>query len=150
MWITREPELEVKSFEANTLSENVPPEVNLPPSEWPIKGKVEFRDVTVTYGSIDELAVCNVPFSIEGGTKTGIVGRTGSGKSSLMLALFRMLELKTGDILIDNVSISTLDRQSVRCSFITIPQEPYFLSGTLLRQQSHPDCALSCWTLGLA
>ncbi|CAD6444127.1 60b16ecd-be56-4dd7-8a73-79a1312dfe40 [Sclerotinia trifoliorum] len=120
----------VKSFEANTLSENGPLEVNLPPSEWPIRAKVEFRDVTATYG-IDEPAVCNVSFSIEGGTKMGIVGRTGSGKSSLMLALFRMLELKTGDILIDNLSISTLNRQSVRCSFITIPQEPYFLSGTV-------------------
>ncbi|KAF7865304.1 hypothetical protein EAF04_006281 [Stromatinia cepivora] len=120
----------VKSFEANTGSENGPLEVNLPPPEWPVEAKVEFRDVTATYG-IDGPAVCNVSFSIEGGTKMGIVGRTGSGKSSLMLALFRMLDLKTGDILIDSISISTLDRQSVRCSFITIPQEPYFLSGTV-------------------
>ncbi|TGO26008.1 hypothetical protein BPAE_0068g00420 [Botrytis paeoniae] len=120
----------VKSFEANTLSENAPLEVNLPPSEWPVKAKVEFRDVTATYG-IDEPAVQGVSFCIEGGTKLGIVGRTGSGKSSLTLALFRMLELKTGDILIDNISISTLRRESVRCSFITIPQEPYFLSGTV-------------------
>lgn len=42
-----------------------------------------------------------------------------------------MLEPKTGDILIDNISISTLRRESVRCSFITIPQDPYFLSGTV-------------------
>ncbi|THV54559.1 hypothetical protein BGAL_0024g00240 [Botrytis galanthina] len=120
----------VKSFEANTLSENGPLEVNLPPPEWPVKAKVEFRDVTATYGN-DEPAVQRVSFCIEGGKKLGIVGRTGSGKSSLTLALFRMLELKTGDILIDNISISTLRRESVRCSFITIPQEPYFLSGTV-------------------
>ncbi|KAF7930422.1 uncharacterized protein EAE98_004822 [Botrytis deweyae] len=101
----------VKSFEANTLSENGPLEVNLPPPEWPVKAKVEFRNVTATYGN-DEPAVRDVSFCIEGGTKLGIVGRTGSGKSSLTLALFRMLELKTGDILIDNISISTLRRES--------------------------------------
>ncbi|KAI9649296.1 hypothetical protein NHQ30_001868 [Ciborinia camelliae] len=120
----------VKSFEANTLSENGPFEVNLPPPEWPTRAKIEFRAVTATYG-IDEPAVQSMSFSIEGGTKMGIVGRTGSGKSSLILTLFRMLELTTGDIFIDNIPISTLRRESVRCSFITIPQEPYFLSGTV-------------------
>ncbi|CCD53931.1 similar to ABC transporter [Botrytis cinerea T4] len=120
----------VKSFEMNTLSENGSLEVNPPPPEWPVKAKVEFKDVTAAYG-VDDPAVKGVSFCIEGGTKLGIVGRTGSGKSSLTLALFRMLELKTGDILIDNISISTLRRESVRCSFITIPQEPYFLSGTV-------------------
>ncbi|KAK6611684.1 ABC transporter [Botrytis cinerea] len=105
----------VKSFEMNTLSENGSLEVNLPPPEWPIKAKVEFKDVTAAYG-VDDPAVKSVSFCIEGGTKLGIVGRTGSGKSSLTLALFRMLELKTGDILIDNISISTLRRESVRYS----------------------------------
>ncbi|PQE21513.1 ABC multidrug transporter protein [Rutstroemia sp. NJR-2017a BVV2] len=137
----------VKSFEANTVSENGPLEVNLPPPEWPTKAKVEFRAVTAIYlygsnqrtfmnctnhtKSIDKPAIQGISFSIDGGTRMGIVGRTGSGKSSLILTLFRMLELKIGDILIDNISISTLRRQSVRCSFITIPQEPYFMSGTV-------------------
>lgn len=54
-----------------------------------------------------------------------------SGKSSLLLALFRMLDLTTGDILIDNISLSPLRRQAICCSFVTISQEPYFLAGTI-------------------
>ncbi|KAF7933004.1 uncharacterized protein EAE97_008771 [Botrytis byssoidea] len=101
----------VKSFEANTLSENGPLEVNLPPPEWPVKAKVEFRDVTATYGN-DEPA----------DWVWEIISNTGTLPDT---------RAKTGDILIDNISISTLRRELVRCSFITIPQEPYFLSGTV-------------------
>lgn len=69
--------------------------------------------------------------TIQPGEKIGICGRSGSGKSSLVLALFRMIEISGGSILIDSVDISVLPRQEVRARLNAIPQDPYFLYGTI-------------------
>lgn len=81
--------------------------------------------------SIENKALDSISLSIRPGEKLGICGRSGSGKTSFTIALFRMLELTSGAILIDNLDISTLSRESIRSNINGIPQEPYFLHGTI-------------------
>ena len=78
------------------------------PPYWPIQGSIAFQHVSLQYRSGQPLALSNVSFETEPGEKIGIVGRTGSGKSSLFLALFRMVEIQSGQILIDGINIKHL------------------------------------------
>jgi ABC-type multidrug transport system fused ATPase/permease subunit len=73
----------------------------------------------------------NLHLSIGPGEKIGICGRSGSGKSSLITSLFRMLELKEGTIKIDGINLSTLPRQLIRERLNAIPQEPFFMRGSI-------------------
>jgi ATP-binding cassette subfamily C (CFTR/MRP) protein 1 len=76
-------------------------------------------------------ALHSISFEINPGEKIGICGRTGSGKSSLFMALFRGEELKSGMIKIDNVNIRNLSLNDLRESMSIIPQEPFLFDGTL-------------------
>lgn len=73
--------------------------------EWPSQGKLEYKDVRMSYGKGGEV-LSGVSVKVGGGTKLAVVGRTGAGKSSLIMALFRIVELTQGTILIDDVDIS--------------------------------------------
>ncbi|RFU31112.1 hypothetical protein B7463_g5220, partial [Scytalidium lignicola] len=121
----------IKAFSSETPSENLPMEVQDVPEAWPSRGAVEFRNITASYNPEIPPALTNLSFSIMPGQKVGIVGRTGSGKSSLLLTIFRMLDLSLGSIVIDGVDISTIPRQEVRSKLIALPQDPFFLSGTV-------------------
>ncbi|KAF3854047.1 hypothetical protein F7725_014735 [Dissostichus mawsoni] len=88
-----------------------------PPADWPMKGNVEFHDYSVRYR--------------EGLDLIGIVGRTGAGKSSMTLCLFRLLESAAGEITIDDVKISEIGLHDLRSKLTIIPQEPVLFSGTL-------------------
>ena len=79
-----------------------------------------------------ELVLKEVSFAVKGGEKIGIVGRTGAGKSSLCLALFRIVEAESGQVLIDGVNIAELGLLDVRSNLTIIPQEPVLFKGTLL------------------
>ncbi|XP_034739863.1 multidrug resistance-associated protein 7 [Etheostoma cragini] len=102
----------------------------LPPA-WPEQGWVEFRDVVLVYRDGLPNALDGVSLVVRPGEKVGVVGRTGSGKSSLFLALFRMVELNQGQILLDGLDISSVGLSQLRSRLAIIPQDPFLFSGTI-------------------
>ncbi|XP_074036471.1 multidrug resistance-associated protein 1-like [Leptinotarsa decemlineata] len=102
-----------------------------PPNSWPEIGSVEFKDYSVRYRPGLDLVLTSVNFHIRGGEKVGIVGRTGAGKSSLTLSLFRIIEAAAGSIFIDGVKISELGLHTLRSRLTIIPQDAVLFSGTL-------------------
>ncbi|KAK7601472.1 hypothetical protein V9T40_008913 [Parthenolecanium corni] len=101
------------------------------PDNWPDKGEIKFNDFRVRYREGLELVLKGLTFTVNGGEKVGIVGRTGAGKSSLTLSLFRIIESAGGSISIDGIDISTLGLHSLRSRITIIPQDPVLFSGTL-------------------
>ncbi|EXJ66028.1 ATPase [Cladophialophora psammophila CBS 110553] len=102
-----------------------------PAANWPSHGVVEFVGYSTRYRPDLEPVLRKVTFKIEAGQKVGIVGRTGAGKSSLALALFRGLEAEEGKILIDDVDIGLIGLQDLREAITIVPQDPTLFSGTL-------------------
>ncbi|PVH78648.1 hypothetical protein DL98DRAFT_656027 [Cadophora sp. DSE1049] len=102
-----------------------------PAANWPSQGSVEFITYTTRYRPDLEPVLKNVSFKISPLEKVGIVGRTGAGKSSLALALFRGLEAEEGKILIDDVDIGLIGLQDLRESITIVPQDPTLFTGTI-------------------
>ncbi|XP_004855847.1 multidrug resistance-associated protein 1 isoform X1 [Heterocephalus glaber] len=102
-----------------------------PPSTWPQVGQVEFRDYSLRYREDLDLVLKHINFTIEGGEKVGIVGRTGAGKSSLTLGLFRMNESSGGEIVVDGINIAKIGLHNLRFKITIIPQDPVLFSGSL-------------------
>ncbi|XP_018568571.1 multidrug resistance-associated protein 1 isoform X2 [Anoplophora glabripennis] len=102
-----------------------------PSSAWPEHGSVEFNNYAVRYRPGLDLVLKGVDFHIKGGEKVGIVGRTGAGKSSLTLSLFRIIEAAQGQICIDGVNIAELGLHTLRSRLTIIPQDAVLFSGTL-------------------
>ncbi|ELK33293.1 Multidrug resistance-associated protein 1 [Myotis davidii] len=102
-----------------------------PASTWPQVGRVEFRDYSLRYREDLDLVLKHINITIEGGEKVGIVGRTGAGKSSLTLGLFRIKESSEGEIIIDNVNIAKIGLHDLRFKITIIPQDPILFSGSL-------------------
>ena len=100
-------------------------------SAWPSTPKVEFSHVCLRYKEGASLALNNVSFSVKPGEKIGICGRTGSGKSSLLMALFRGAELESGVVKIGDLSTRTLSLSDLREKLSIIPQDPFLFDGTL-------------------
>ena len=115
------------------VEQEAPPiiEDNRPPSNWPSQGSVEFIDYTTRYRAELDPVLRNLTFRIAAREKVGIVGRTGAGKSSLALALFRALEAETGKILIDGIDIGLIGLRDLRENLTIVPQEPTLFMGTL-------------------
>ncbi|XP_069963569.1 multidrug resistance-associated protein 1 isoform X5 [Bactrocera oleae] len=101
------------------------------PRDWPMEGQVVFENFKVRYREGLDLVLRGITFTIRGGEKVGIVGRTGAGKSSLTLSLFRIIESAGGRIFIDGVDIATLGLHMLRSRLTIIPQDPVLFSGTL-------------------
>ncbi|XP_033248602.1 multidrug resistance-associated protein 1 isoform X7 [Drosophila miranda] len=101
------------------------------PKHWPEEGRVEFQNFQVRYREGLDLVLRGVSFNITGGEKVGIVGRTGAGKSSLTLALFRIIESAGGRIMIDGVDIAGMGLHMLRSRLTIIPQDPVLFSGSL-------------------
>ncbi|UJR20680.1 hypothetical protein I4U23_023801 [Adineta vaga] len=92
---------------------------------------IEYRHVMMKYAIDHKLALNDITFQIKPNEKIGVVGRTGSGKSSLLATLFRTVDLNDGQILIDNIDISTIERRALRQTLAIIPQNPFLFSGTV-------------------
>ncbi|PIA19161.1 MRP-like ABC transporter [Coemansia reversa NRRL 1564] len=98
---------------------------------WPQHGSIQFSDCCLRYNSDEGLALNGVSFQINPGEHIGIVGRTGSGKSSLINALFRIVELESGSIIIDGVDVSQIGLHDLRKHIGAVPQTVALFEGTL-------------------
>jgi ABC-type multidrug transport system fused ATPase/permease subunit len=101
------------------------------PPDWPTRGEIRFQELSVRYRPQLPLALKGLTFSIPAGSRVGIIGRTGSGKSTLILSLLRLIEPCGGQIEIDGIALSSLALDDVRRSLAVVPQEPVLFSGTL-------------------
>lgn len=102
-----------------------------PEHNWPSAGAVEFIEYSTRYRKDFDFVLKNISFKILPGEKVGVVGRTGAGKSSLALALFRALEAEQGQILIDDVDIGLIGLQDLRENIVMVPQDPTLFTGTI-------------------
>ncbi|KAF2418923.1 multidrug resistance-associated protein 1 [Tothia fuscella] len=102
-----------------------------PPISWPAQGAVAFNNLSVKYRPELDLALKNISLSFKPHEKIGVVGRTGAGKSSLTLALFRIIEASEGHISIDELDTSTIGLNDLRRRLAIIPQEAALFEGTL-------------------
>ncbi|VUZ42505.1 unnamed protein product, partial [Hymenolepis diminuta] len=101
-----------------------------PPPQWP-EGRIEFINYSTRYREDLDLVLKSISVLIRPSEKIGIVGRTGSGKSSLVLALFRIIEPTEGEIRLDGINISEIGLHDIRGRITLIPQDPVLFSGTL-------------------
>uniref|UniRef100_A0A914Y8S3 ABC transmembrane type-1 domain-containing protein n=1 Tax=Panagrolaimus superbus TaxID=310955 RepID=A0A914Y8S3_9BILA len=101
------------------------------PLSWPSEGNIEFKDFSLRYCASTPLVLKRLNLKIEGGQKIGIVGRTGAGKTSLTMALFRMIEPAEGTIIIDGIDFRELGLHQLRKSLTIIPQDPVLFCGKL-------------------
>ncbi|KAM0467042.1 hypothetical protein ACHAPV_000556 [Trichoderma viride] len=101
------------------------------PAAWPTSGDIEVKDLVVGYAEDLPPVLKGVSFNVKNNERVGVIGRTGAGKSSLTLALFRFLEARSGNVLIDGVDISKIDLHSLRSRLAIIPQDPVLFSGTV-------------------
>ncbi|XP_042482780.1 ABC transporter C family member 3-like [Macadamia integrifolia] len=106
-------------------------EENRPGRDWPSQGKIDIIDLQVRYAPHLPLVLQGITCTFHEGMKIGIVGRTGSGKSTLVHVLFRMLEPAAGQILIDDINISKIGLHDLRSRMSIIPQDPIIFEGTL-------------------
>ncbi|PIA50779.1 hypothetical protein AQUCO_01200196v1 [Aquilegia coerulea] len=106
-------------------------ESNRPLPGWPSSGLIQFENVILRYRPELPPVLHDLSFTVSPSEKVGIVGRTGAGKSSILNALFRIVELERGRILIDGCNISTLGLTDLRRFLGIIPQSPVLFSGTV-------------------
>ena len=102
-----------------------------PAGNWPSQGAIQFMNYTTRYRPDLEPVLKDLTFSVQPGERVGIVGRTGAGKSSLALALFRGLEAVEGKIVIDDVDIALIGLQDLREAITIVPQDPTLFTGTV-------------------
>ena len=98
---------------------------------WPSRGKLEIKKLYVKYRQNLPNVLKNINLTIKPGTKVGIVGRTGAGKSTLISALYRTFDEYRGEIKIDGKEIRTIDLKVLRNTMTIIPQDPYLFNDTV-------------------
>ena len=167
----------LKNFAGTTPDENLLGENQLVPDSWPSCGAIEFKDLSASYTIDGPQILKNINISIKPGEKIGICGRTGSGKSSLIMTLLRLLEIPSESsskqnhfhlvdfsivmqymlyavltrrvievisnliralVLIDDIDIAKVNRQIIRSRMNAIPQDPFFLKGSI-RLNASPE-----------
>ncbi|KAL0931143.1 ABC transporter [Colletotrichum truncatum] len=120
----------VRRFVAETETEQTTGKGHLP-ANWPHAGAVNFFDIVASYGTDTEPVLKGVSLSVEAGKHVAICGRSGSGKTSLILTLLQMTDVKQGKIEIDGVDISTLIPTELRSCVNVVSQDPFLMPGTI-------------------
>ncbi|GAB0131908.1 hypothetical protein EsDP_00000361 [Epichloe bromicola] len=103
----------------------------IPPAAWPATGNMEVKDLVVGYSDDLSPVLKGISFDVKNNERIGVIGRTGAGKSSLTLALFRFLEARSGQVVIDGIDISKIRLHDLRSRLAIIPQDPVLFSGTI-------------------
>lgn len=101
------------------------------PANWPQTGAIEFRNVTIRYDVNGPDILKDINLSFSAGERVAVIGRTGSGKSTLVLSLLRFTTIVKGQILYDGVDITTVPRKRLRQALTIIPQEAILFNGTV-------------------
>ncbi|KAI5468185.1 P-loop containing nucleoside triphosphate hydrolase protein [Mariannaea sp. PMI_226] len=136
----------VRAFTEETATEEPSKSVSIMESgstAWHGSGSITFCNVSARYTSSFPLVLRDISFNIQPGQRYAICGRTGSGKSTLLAALLRLVNLDSGIILVDDTDIYSMAADQVRSRFITLPQEPVLVSGSVRHnmQLYEPDSA---------
>ncbi|KAG6518884.1 hypothetical protein ZIOFF_022365 [Zingiber officinale] len=137
IWILCNLENKIISVERILQYSSIPSEPplivedNRPDHSWPSKGEIDIVNIQVRYGLTMPFILRGLTCTFPGGKKTGIVGRTGSGKSTLIQTIFRIIDPAVGHIFIDGTDISTIGLHDLRSRLGIIPQEPIMFQGTL-------------------
>lgn len=131
-------ESRMTSIERLKFFSNLPAEVSVarPPAEpiretWPEHGAIKVTGLKARYASHLPLVLKGITFEVAAGSRVGIIGRTGSGKSTFFQSLFRFIEAEEGAIEIDGVDIATVDLEKLRRNLAIIPQDPTLFMGTI-------------------
>ncbi|KAG5983187.1 hypothetical protein E4U55_000581 [Claviceps digitariae] len=112
-------------------SEYLDDESQIIPKNWPRSGEIEFRNVTIRYDPDGPDVLSDINLKIKAGERVAVVGRTGSGKSTLVLSLLRFTDIVSGEILFDGVDITKIPRRRLRESLTIIPQEAVLFNGSV-------------------
>ncbi|OJZ85746.1 hypothetical protein ASPFODRAFT_46813 [Aspergillus luchuensis CBS 106.47] len=128
----------VRDFIEETESEEKDSEVNSPLTAWPQYGAVEFDNFAAAYSDSAPLVLRDIDLHIQPGEKIGVCGRTGSGKSSLLAALFHLVEYRQGSLKVDGQDLAHLPRSELRQSLNIITQEPFCVHSETVRFNLDP------------
>mmetsp|Transcript_71297 Transcript_71297/g.200904 ORF Transcript_71297/g.200904 Transcript_71297/m.200904 type:complete len:401 (-) Transcript_71297:463-1665(-) len=145
MWMFRiQTQLEVSMNDVERVNEfsNLEKEAEggKPPApSWPANGEIEFRGLQMKYPSASSPVFSNLSFTVPPRKRVGVVGRTGAGKSSLAVALFRVVEPSAGTIMIDGEDYRHIDLRELRRRVSIIQQEPTVFRGTVRYNLSPVD-----------
>lgn len=131
-------ESRMTSIERLKFFSNLPSEVSVQrahqtaiAASWPAEGRLEVKNLKVRYADHLPLVLKGITFNVEAGSRVGIIGRTGSGKSTFFQSLFRFIEAEEGQIIIDGVDIASVPLERLRRNLAIIPQDPTLFLGTI-------------------
>jgi len=131
-WVTSiVQQAEVSQRRINEFLQETPDIQNIQDERTPVQGEIEFRNVSFTYEDTDIQALKDVSFKIEQGKTLAILGKTGSGKSTIAALIPRMYDVDQGDILIDGRPIRELNLQDLRESIGYVPQDAFLFSDSI-------------------
>ncbi|KAH8664569.1 ABC transporter [Xylariales sp. PMI_506] len=145
----------IKGFKENTPSEAHPENESQLGANWPSHGALRFERVTASYSQESTPVLKDVTLAVSGGQKLGIVGRTGSGKSSSVLAILQLIDIESGKIVLDDIDLATVEGSVVREKLNSLTQDPFFFPGSVreninpLDQSSDEEIASALNKVGL-